>query len=122
MAWHGDFGLVRQLQFASDSHRLLALQAQGPVRLLAYDLHAQAPRDGWPAIGDLELDDFAVQPGGTRLAALAQGCIAIHDLATMQCHLRFRLDHLVQDAAVVWMGHLLGVLTDSGCASLYRVD
>jgi hypothetical protein len=46
----------------------------------------------------------------------------VYDLTSLECTLRFPVEHSVDRCAITWLGGDLAVLINTGCASIYAVD
>ncbi|UOQ53406.1 WD40 repeat domain-containing protein [Hymenobacter cellulosivorans] len=118
----GDFGRVRQLAFAANDQLLLLLEAHSKA-LRCFDLQGgrevESPLHGgeeWPSILACCLN-----ADQSYLALLRGTWVELYDATTWQCRQRFRLAHCVKSAKLRFMRGGLGVRTDYGCFSLYRV-
>jgi len=118
----GEFGLVRQLAFAGGDQLLLLLELHGN-RLRCFEVaqrqEVELPLRGgedWPAA-----QACCLNADQSRLAVLKGTWVELYDGASWQCLQRFRLAHCVKTAKLRFMDDALGVRTDYGCFSLYRV-
>ena len=118
-AWTTDFDLVSRLLFSPDGRHLIAREQYGNWRWHRFGLADGSHDADWLAPWDSRRSDLAIDPEGRR-AALAHGTeIVVLDLATLQCLVRFPVDHAVRQCALTWAGDRIAVLTDAGVASLY---
>jgi hypothetical protein len=120
--WTGDFAMVSKLAFTPDGRRLIAREQYGRWRWHCLDLADGTHHADWLAPWDSVRSDLAISPEGRRMAIAHGTEVRVLDLATMQCLLRFPVEHAVRCCALAWVGDKLGVLTDATCASLYQVD
>ena len=120
--WRGDFTQIDKLRFSGDGRWLLAKGRYAGWGLHCYDLAADAPRAGWPDLGDLGNSDFAIDPSGARLAIAQRYTLTVHDLATMAVQLTCRIEHVVRRADLAWIGSdTVAARTDYACVSMYAV-
>lgn len=118
----GEFGRVRQLAFAANDQLLLLLAAHGPA-LRCFDLQ-RGQEVGLPLRGGEEwpsIQACCLNVDQSCLALLRGTWVELYDGATWQCQQRFRLAHCIKTAKLRFMRGGLGVRTDYGCFSLYRV-
>jgi hypothetical protein len=120
--WRGDFTQIDKLRFSSDGRWLVAKARYAGWGLHCYDLAADAPRAGWPDLGDLGNSDFGIDPTGTRLAIAHRSTLAVYDLQTMALQLTCRIEHVVRRADIAWIGSdTIAARTDYACVSMYAV-
>jgi hypothetical protein len=120
--WTGDFAMVTKLAFTPDGRRLIAREQYGRWRWHCLDLTDGTWHADWLGPWDSARSDLAISPDGTRIAVTRGTQAHVLDPATMQCLLRFPVEHAVRRCALAWIGDKIGVLTDATCASLYQVD
>jgi hypothetical protein len=118
--WSGDFALAAQLFFLPDGRRLVVQEAYGKWRWHCLDL-VDGHGTEWPVPCGADRADLAVDARGGRLALARRDEMLVLNLATLDCLLRFPVEHVARRSAVTWVGSRIGVLTDTGCASLYAV-
>lgn len=116
----GDFEMLPEMAFGAGD-TLFALERYGANALRCFDVATGAERDGSPIAKNLDRGGFALDPAGARLAILSRATVTIHDAQSFAPGLSFRLDHALRSAAIGFVGDALGVQTDIGCASLYRL-
>ena len=120
--WTGDFAMVSKLVFTPDGRRLIAREQYGRWHWHCLDLTDGAHHANWLAPCGSDRSDLAIDSAGRRMAIAHHDEVRVLDLATMQCLLRFPVEHAVRRCALTWVGDRLGVLTDATCASLYAVE
>lgn len=116
-----DFEMVQSLTVIEDGHSVLLMERYGRSSLRCYDLQTRLQRTDWRLARHDARAALALSPDGRQLALADGPQVEIHDLTTQESLLRFRIEHCVQRCALSWVGDWLGVLTDTGCASLYAL-
>jgi len=116
-------GRVRQLAFAGGDQLLLLWLEQPGLR--AYDLGQGRETALPPALTEASsnwVQSICLRADQSRLAVRSGPWVEVFDGATWQpLQQRFRLAHCVKTAQLRFMDDALGVRTDYGCFSRYRV-
>jgi hypothetical protein len=126
-SWRTGFILIKKLAFSADGRSLVARGTAGHWTLSCFDLTADKPGADWPAPGapwhdDLKCYDFALGPGGGRMALSYRDRVDVIELISVKRALRFTIEHVVKLGTISCFGpDAIGVHTDYGCASLYAV-
>jgi hypothetical protein len=88
--------------------------------LLCFDVAAGIARWHWPradqwprAPNEPRCNDFAIEPGGRRVALTNGNRLEVFDLASLERLLCFPIDQVVKRSMITWLGsRSLGVHTD----------
>jgi hypothetical protein len=120
----GSFGLVRQIEFMNNDQFLLVLELHNNGQLHCFevaqgteidlDLAGSENHPGW-------VQGYCFDAEQSRLVLLRGTWVEVYEVADWRLLQRFRLRHCVKTARLRFVGEDLGVRTDYGCFSLYRM-
>ena len=119
-----DFDMAAQMEFTKDNKALLVRLRYDSRSTLYFDLNTlQLVDTPWLVIPKYtkEVDNFAFNEDQSKLV-LVQGYWAyVYDFNKQELLYSFKIDHLVSSCELKFINGNLGVLTDYGCFSIYKI-
>ena len=121
---NGTFEMVFQLEFANDNKLLVVREQYGTWGMRYFDLSTNEEIE----MKDLEIPEFTKEVNAfcfntdqTKLVLLQRVTAYVFDFTNKKLLSSFKIEHLGKKCEIKFVGEKLGVRTDYGCFSLYKV-
>ncbi|KAA2242980.1 hypothetical protein F0L74_10690 [Chitinophaga agrisoli] len=122
----GDFNTVADMQFIENDRTLIIRETYGSwgIRFYSLDTLQEIKAGAFIPPGySKDILDFAINEEETLLVLEQRsGRSYVYNLQTAALLYEMKLDHCVKNAEIRFVKDLLGVRTDYGCFSLYRIS
>ncbi|MEI5986270.1 MULTISPECIES: hypothetical protein [Sphingobacterium] len=120
----GDFQMIEKMEFTESGDLLLAQEQYGSWGMLYFDLinnqQITIPGLEIPEYSK-EVSRFCLNPDQSKLVLSQRSNVHVFDFKAKKFLHSFRLDHIVKNCQLKFVNEYLGVRTDYGCFSLYKV-
>lgn len=121
---NGKFEMVFQLEFTNDNKFLVVREQYGTWGMRYFDLSTNEEIE----MKELEIPEFTKEVNAfcfntdqTKLVLLQRVTAYVFDFTNKKLLSSFKIEHLGKKCEIKFVGEKLGVRTDYGCFSLYKV-
>lgn len=121
---NGNFEMVNQMEFTDNNKLLVVREQYGTWGMRYFDL----AKNEEIQIKELEIPEstkdvnaFCFNVDQTKLVLLQRGDAHVFDFTNKKLLSSFKIAHLIRKCEIKFIGEKLGVRTDYGCFSIYKV-